>query len=254
VPWQWFEDVLPGEAWRQPGSDWELSVLLDVLASMSPDVAVEEERSKLIARIVSPGAIREIHVVQVDEHDALLRPAGFHLTSDLYTWVLECLWGAPAGLELLREGHTIVRVRGEGGEALAFLCIPLRSQGGVQSIMACSITSASCEQALHMAARLTVLTSCVPAPGDLRPDSAPQPTWGVNVHDSLSARQVEILRWMSEGMTNRQIAARICFSESTVRLESMAIYRLLGVRSRAEAVAVARRAGRLSEPMVPLGA
>jgi LuxR family maltose regulon positive regulatory protein len=65
---------------------------------------------------------------------------------------------------------------------------------------------------------------------------------------------LEILRWMSEGMTNREIAARICFSESTVRLESMAIYRILGVRSRSQAVATARQAGLFSDPMVPLGA
>jgi DNA-binding NarL/FixJ family response regulator len=55
-------------------------------------------------------------------------------------------------------------------------------------------------------------------------------------------------------MTNREIAARICFSESTVRLESMAIHRILGVRSRGQAVAAARQAGLFSEPMVPLGA
>jgi DNA-binding CsgD family transcriptional regulator len=34
----------------------------------------------------------------------------------------------------------------------------------------------------------------------------------------------------------------------------MAIYRLLGVRSRGQAVAAARQSGLLSEPMVPLGA
>jgi DNA-binding NarL/FixJ family response regulator len=160
----------------------------------------------------------------------------------------------PTGLELLRKGRTIVRVRVQGNEALAYLCIPLRSDGGVQSIVAGSMTASSREQALRMAARLTVLSSLVPVSDDLQSQGTDGLAWGMAPTISLTARQVEILRWMSEGMTNRQIAARICFSESTVRLESMAIYRLLGVRSRGQAVAAARQSGLLSEPMVPLGA
>jgi DNA-binding CsgD family transcriptional regulator len=176
------------------------------------------------------------------------------VTSDLVTWVLECIWATPTGLELLREGRTIVRVRADGSEALAYLCIPLRPGGGVQGIVACSITATSREQALHMAARLTVLSSLVPVSDGLQSQAADQFSWGMAPTSSLTSRQLEILRWMSEGMTNREIAARICFSESTVRLESMAIYRILGVRSRGQAVAAARQAGLFSEPMVPLGA
>lgn len=254
VPWDWHEDVLPDDAWRRTDSGWELSSLLDLLASMSSEASVDERHAELICRIVPPECLREFHIAQVDSHDALLLPSGSRMTSDLVAWILECIWGTPTGLELLREGHTIVRVRGEGSEALAYLCIPLRSDGGVQSIVASSITASSREQALRMAARLTVLSSLVPVSDGLRSQEADHFSWGMAPTSSLTPRQVEILRWMSEGMTNRQIAARICFSESTVRLESMAIYRLLGVRSRGEAVAAARQAGLLSEPMVPLGA
>jgi DNA-binding CsgD family transcriptional regulator len=254
VPWDWHEDVLPGDAWRRPDLGWELPSLLDLLAAMSSEAGAEEGHNDLIGRIVPPGSLREIHTVQVDADDALLRPAGSPVTSNLVAWVLECFWGTPNGLVLLREGRTIVRVRAEGSEALAYLCIPLRSDGGVQSIAACSITAPSREQALRMAARLTVLSFLAPVSDDLQPEVAHRVAWGMNASDSLTVRQLEILRYMSEGMTNRQIASRICFSESTVRLESMAIYRLLDVHSRTEAVAAARRLGLLSEPLVPLGA
>jgi len=56
-----------------------------------------------------------------------------------------------------------------------------------------------------------------------------------------------ILRAMAKGLTSRQIASRINFSESTVRMESMAIYRAYGVHSRVDAVAAARAAGHLDE-------
>ena len=67
----------------------------------------------------------------------------------------------------------------------------------------------------------------------------------------LTARQQAILMAMARGLTNRQIASRINFSESTVRMESLAIYRAYGVLSRAAAVAAARAAGHLevAEPI-----
>lgn len=62
----------------------------------------------------------------------------------------------------------------------------------------------------------------------------------------LTARQKEVLRLMSEGMTNGQIARVLRFSESTVRQETMAIYRAFGVGGRLEAVEVAQKLGLLT--------
>ena len=57
----------------------------------------------------------------------------------------------------------------------------------------------------------------------------------------LSERQLDILKWMSMGMTNDQIAHQIKFSASTVRQETMAIYRFLHVGGRSEAAAEGKR-------------
>ena len=65
----------------------------------------------------------------------------------------------------------------------------------------------------------------------------------------LTPRQLEVLRHMSTGMTNGQIARVLKFSESTVRQETMAIYRTLQVRGRAEAVQFAEDHGLLDRPM-----
>ena len=60
---------------------------------------------------------------------------------------------------------------------------------------------------------------------------------------SLSDRQLDILKWMSMGMTNDQIAHQIKFSASTVRQETMVIYRFLHVGGRSEAAAEGKRLG-----------
>lgn len=64
----------------------------------------------------------------------------------------------------------------------------------------------------------------------------------------LSKRQKMVLTWMSKGCTNAQIAHRVGFSESTVRQETMAIYRYLGAQGRHDAVQIALLRG-LLEPL-----
>jgi len=60
---------------------------------------------------------------------------------------------------------------------------------------------------------------------------------------ALTARQMTILRLMDDRLKNREISLAIGYSESTVRLEAMEIYRKLGVRGRREAVRVAAQLG-----------
>lgn len=60
---------------------------------------------------------------------------------------------------------------------------------------------------------------------------------------SLTPRQVLILANMAKGLTNPEIAAAINYSVSTVRQESMAIYKALGVANRVQAVEAAQRKG-----------
>ena len=62
----------------------------------------------------------------------------------------------------------------------------------------------------------------------------------------LSSRQEEILTLMAQDLTNAQIAKRIGFSESTVRQETMVLYRYFGVGGRQEAVAQAHARGMLA--------
>ena len=53
--------------------------------------------------------------------------------------------------------------------------------------------------------------------------------------DDLTSRQIQILELMAEGLVNVEIAGQLMLSESTIRQETVRIYRALGVPNRAEA-------------------
>jgi pimeloyl-ACP methyl ester carboxylesterase/DNA-binding CsgD family transcriptional regulator len=72
-------------------------------------------------------------------------------------------------------------------------------------------------------------------PGD---DAALDPAF-----DSLSARQLEILRLLAKARDNAQIAATLSLSEKTVRNQVSLIFEKLGVENRAQAIVLARDAG-----------
>lgn len=67
-----------------------------------------------------------------------------------------------------------------------------------------------------------------------------QPTPG---KEGLSKRQLRVLGMLAKKMSNREIALALDYSVSTIRLDTMAIFRYLGVESRREAVDEARRRG-----------
>ena len=65
-------------------------------------------------------------------------------------------------------------------------------------------------------------------------------------------RQARVLELMAHDLTMQQIASIIGFSDSTVRMESLAIYRALGVHDRHQAVETARSMGLLPRIASPL--
>jgi DNA-binding CsgD family transcriptional regulator len=59
----------------------------------------------------------------------------------------------------------------------------------------------------------------------------------------LTTRQVRILHLMADGLTNAEIAKIVLLSESTVRQESIRIFRILKCHTRSEAIVKARASG-----------
>jgi DNA-binding NarL/FixJ family response regulator len=61
----------------------------------------------------------------------------------------------------------------------------------------------------------------------------------------FTARQIEVLTGVCEGKTNKQVATELGLSEKTVKAHVTAIFKILGVENRTQAVLTARRLGML---------
>ena len=68
----------------------------------------------------------------------------------------------------------------------------------------------------------------------------------------LTPRQAEVLRLLEQGLSTKQIAQELHLSPETVRNHVRHLLRALGVNSRLEAVAAARR-GRVANTLNTLG-
>jgi DNA-binding NarL/FixJ family response regulator len=63
----------------------------------------------------------------------------------------------------------------------------------------------------------------------------------------LTSRQITIIKLIADGMTNAEIAKVVLLSESTVRQETIRIFRTLKCHSRSEAIVKARATGLIAE-------
>lgn len=61
--------------------------------------------------------------------------------------------------------------------------------------------------------------------------------------ESLTAREIEVLTLMADGLSNKQIGSRLHIAEGTVKLHVNNLYAKLGVNGRVEAVVVALKRG-----------
>ena len=73
--------------------------------------------------------------------------------------------------------------------------------------------------------------------------ASPLPMAPANNHGRLSPRRLEVLKHLGEGKRTEEIAELLGISSATVRHHIQAVLKNLGVHSRLEAVALARRIG-----------
>jgi DNA-binding NarL/FixJ family response regulator len=68
----------------------------------------------------------------------------------------------------------------------------------------------------------------------------------INTLESLTARELEVLRLLARGLRNKEIAARLYVSERTVNFHLANIYQKLNVSGRTEALSKAHEQGLLT--------
>jgi ATP/maltotriose-dependent transcriptional regulator MalT len=79
----------------------------------------------------------------------------------------------------------------------------------------------------------------------IRPDFGERREWAVVQHKLLSARETEILRRVSRGLSNQEIADQLSITVGTTKGHLHRIFGKLDVRNRTAAVARARELGLL---------
>jgi len=136
--------------------------------------------------------------------------------------------GAWVDLEyrIIRPDGRVRRVRSRAELSADSEGNPLRLTGTVQDVTELHAAA----EALHQTASDLGRRAAAIHPS---PDRAR----GADLTKKLSARQLEILTLVAEGLSNAEIASRLYLTESTVKWHVRKILRALGVSNRAQAVA-----------------
>ncbi len=119
-------------------------------------------------------------------------------------------------------------------------------EAGVSGFLTKDRAATELTESLRQVARGEVLI----APEQLTRVLARLPHATAPLHSTLSERELEVLRLMSEGLSSRAMAERLFLSINTVRNYSQAVLTKLGAHSKLEAVALAVKSGIINVPGV----
>lgn len=117
----------------------------------------------------------------------------------------------------------------------------------IQKLMAAGalryVTKASSSDVILGALRLVLAGGVYVPPrlldGHGKPPDLPEPIRNA----ALTSRQIDVLRELAKGLSNKQIASALEVTEGTVKIHLAAVFRNLKVNNRTEAVLVAQKMG-----------
>ncbi|MEW5769202.1 MAG: response regulator transcription factor [Pseudomonadota bacterium] len=105
------------------------------------------------------------------------------------------------------------------------------------------ISKASHSEAILSALRQVLSGGIYIPPSLLDPTGVPKPLPEGIRNSPLTARQIDVLRELAKGLSNKQIAEVLDVTEGTVKIHLAAVFRILKVNNRTEAVLVAQKMG-----------
>jgi two-component system, NarL family, nitrate/nitrite response regulator NarL len=140
-------------------------------------------------------------------------------------------------LGLDESDHRVIQCAESGAAGFVALDAPLAALAPLIRRVAVGEAACSPRIAARLLERVAALAStCDPQPADV----------------ALTPREREIVALIDEGLSNKEIARRLCIELATVKNHVHNVLRKLEVNRRAEAAALLRRAGR--DRVVDLGA
>ena len=235
---------IDSDAWRDPSFPWEydhlIQVAMESAGSDSPTALVPAA----VGRLLPEGHVRSWAIITIEDNGGLHRDRAGSADPGLYARAVAWLWTATSDPGAADDGAAYVEAWSSDGRAEAVACMPLLRDGTVKSLVAVWLIADDMDTIVNDVSRLTLIGRLwTGTHGWARSVGAGGESGGDGTADGLTVRQTVILQAMADGLTNAQIARLINFSESTVRVESMGIYRYFGVHSRTDAVRAAQEAG-----------
>jgi LuxR family maltose regulon positive regulatory protein len=143
---------------------------------------------------------------------------------------------------LLAESEGFVRSFVDEGEPLRLLISEFRSMAGKQQSRMRLVRQSTLLNYVDRLLSAFSVRSPVIAPGPRISEQA-QYRQGDSLQVTLSERELEVLRLIAEGASNRDIAERLVIANPTVKRHVSNIFNKLGVSSRTQAVAAGREIG-----------
>ncbi|MFD9074493.1 response regulator [Streptomyces lasiicapitis] len=144
----------------------------------------------------------------------------------------------------------VVRALRAGAVGYLLKSLPAAELAAAVRLARTGVTQLDASVTRRLAASLTLpekpTTPANPPPAEERPDPQNQPLpENTPPNTSPTPREIEILRLVAAGATNREIAGRLFLSEGTVKNHISRILTRLGLRGRAQAALYARDQGLL---------
>ena len=180
------------------------------------------------------GAIDGAEIFEAADLESLL--AALERTPDMDLVLLDLAMPGVrgfSGLMYLRAQHAsvpVIVVSANEDRAVMRRCLDFGASGYIPK----SLDVETMRAAVRM-----VLEGARWAPADLDLSTPDEASALVRRLSSLTPQQVRVLRMLSEGLLNKQIAYELSVSEATIKAHVSAILQKLGVESRTQAVIVA---------------
>ncbi len=121
--------------------------------------------------------------------------------------------------------------------------VPESLRAGVRAVLPRDATAEELQAAVIAAAAGLITIHPETIDSLLTSPTAPAPVSTVKTPQSLTPREVEVLRMLAEGMGNKEIAWRLGISEHTVKFHVGSIFTKFDATSRTEAVTIGIRLG-----------
>lgn len=181
---------------------------------------------------------------EVEILEAVDYPSAFeamHRASEVDLVLMDLFMPGMAGVE------GVIRFRATFPEAPLVVLSASEQVQDIQRLLAAGalgyITKSSPSETILSALR-QILAGGLYAPPSLLDSMASLPPPPVSSrYPSLSYRQLQVLRELAKGQSNKQIGYALEVTEGTVKLHMAAIFRILKVNNRTEAVLIAQKMG-----------